>query len=41
MEVVWHPDHLQRIIAENQGKHWNHEEKAYTDLDFISMADIL
>ena len=41
MEVVWNPDRLQRIIARNPGMHWSHEIKAYTDLDFNSMADIL
>jgi hypothetical protein len=41
MEVVWHPDRLQRIIARNHGHHWSHEEKIYTDLNFNSMADIL
>ena len=41
MEVVWHPDRLQRIIARNPGQHWSHEEKIYTDLNFNSMADIL
>ena len=41
MEVAWHPDRIQRLIAKNPGMHWNHEEKAYTELDFNSMADIL
>jgi hypothetical protein len=41
MEVVWHPDRVQQIITRNPGLHWNHEEQAYTNLDFNSMADIL
>jgi hypothetical protein len=41
MEVVWHHIRIERIIAENPGLHWNHEEQAYTDLNFVSMADIL
>ena len=41
MEVVWHPDRIQRLIAKNPGNHWNYEEQAYTELDFNSMADIL
>ena len=41
MELLWHPDRIQHLIAKNPGMHWNHEEKAYTELDFNSMADIL
>ena len=41
MELIWHPDRIQRLIAKHPGIHWNHEEQAYTELDFNSMADIL
>jgi hypothetical protein len=41
MEFFWHTDRIQQIITRNPGLHWNHEEQAYTCLDFNSMADIL
>ena len=41
MKVAWNPDRIQRMISRNPGQHWSHELKAYTELDFNSMADIL
>ena len=41
MEVAWNPERIQRMISRNPGQHWSHELKAYTNLDFNSMADIL